>query len=206
MPLHRAWRPKPDPFARRRFPTRIDYVRGVAKNPKLPAGTRKQLVSITENRYPKERAKALEMLDKIKQVVSDAAEAIVDAVKTSVKPHTIDGNTVAAAHGVAVKSKLIKIARLHPEMEAAIVAVAAAAGELGLPTPVITSGNDSKHMKGSLHFKDRALDFRGNNIKVSVGKQLEKAVAARLGKDYDVIFETFINPANNHLHVEYDPK
>lgn len=188
------------------YDRRIDYVLGVAKNPKLPAGTRQQLVSITKNRYAKERAKALEMLDKLKQVVGDAVVAVVEAVTPGAGTDTIDGNAVAAAHGVAVKSKAVKIGKLHPTMAPAIVAVAAAAGELGLPTPVITSGNDSKHMKGSLHFKDRALDFRGNNVKVSVGKQFEKAVAARLGRDYDVVFETFMNPANNHLHVEYDPK
>jgi conjugal transfer mating pair stabilization protein TraG len=46
--------------------------------------------------------------------------------------------------------------------------VADEARSLGLPTPVVTSGNDStQHMAGSAHYDDRALDFRGNNISMS---------------------------------------
>lgn len=45
------------------YDRRAGYVRGVAENPKLPAGTRRQLIAITEKRYPAERAKALAMLD-----------------------------------------------------------------------------------------------------------------------------------------------
>jgi hypothetical protein len=37
-------------------------------------------------------------------------------------------------------------------MQPAIVAVARAAERLGLPTPVITSGNDSNHSARSLHY------------------------------------------------------
>ena len=77
---------------------------------------------------------------------------------------------VAAAHGVGVKSDAVKISKLHPAMEPVIAAVAKAAATLGLPKPVITSGNDSSHKQGSLHFKDRALDFRGNNIKIAAGQ------------------------------------
>ena len=90
-------------------------------------------------------------------------------------------------------------------MEAAILAVAQCASNLALPRPVITSGNDSTHMKGSLHYENRALDFRGNNLKVAVGQDLAARVGAILGKDYDIAFEVFENPTNNHLHVEYDP-
>jgi hypothetical protein len=39
-----------------------------------------------------------------------------------------------------------------------------------------------------------------------VGDRLRAAVSARLGKDYDVLFETFLNTSNNHLHVEFDSR
>jgi len=118
---------------------------------------------------------------------------------------TIDGNALAAQHGVGVKSAGVKISKLHQAMGPVIAAVAQAANALGLPKPVITSGNDSGHKQGSLHFKDRALDFRGNNITIAQGKALRAKVIASVGPDYDVLFETFVNQSNNHLHVEFDP-
>lgn len=117
----------------------------------------------------------------------------------------IDGNRVAAQHDVAVKSESVRIGQLDASMEPAIRAVADAASRLGLPTPVITSGNDSRHMGGSLHYTDRALDFRGNNIGIEQGRALQDEVRRVLGDRYDVTFETFLNDGNNHLHVEFDP-
>ncbi len=105
---------------------------------------------------------------------------------------TIDGRAVAALHGVGVKNAAVNISNLHPTMGPVIAAVAEAAKALGLPKPVITSGNDSGHKQGSLHFKNRALDFRGNNITVAQGRALAAEVVVGLvGKDYDVLFETF---------------
>jgi hypothetical protein len=45
------------------YDARAAYVARLARNPKLKPGERKQLVAITQARYPKERAKALAMLD-----------------------------------------------------------------------------------------------------------------------------------------------
>lgn len=118
---------------------------------------------------------------------------------------TIDGNAVAAQHGVGVKSAAVKIGNLHPAMAPVIMAVAKAATKLGLPKPVITSGNDSSHKVGSLHFKNRALDFRGNNITIAQGNAFAAEVLKQVGPDYDVLFEKFANASNNHLHVEFDP-
>lgn len=185
------------------YDARIAYVRAVADNPKLSKGVRQQLESITKNRFPRERAKALAMLS---GPAPTAAASGVSSRPASAGAATINGNAVALAHGVGVKGPGVKISRLHPKMEAAIVAVSEVARELTLPSPVITSGNDSTHGAKSLHYQSRALDFRGNNIAVSVGERFRDAVAPRLGKDYDVLFEVFMNPSNNHLHVEYDPK
>jgi hypothetical protein len=130
----------------------------------------------------------------------------IAAAAAGAKPASIDGNLVAEQHGVGVKSDAVKISKLHPAMEAVIAAVAKAAVVLGLPKPVITSGNDSKHSKNSLHYANRALDFRGRDISVAQGNALDKAVSEILGAKYDVIFETFADQNNNHLHVEFDPR
>lgn len=116
-----------------------------------------------------------------------------------------DGRILAAEVEIAIKSDRVDIDSLHPAMDPVIRAVAVAAERLGLPQPVITSGNDSRHSTGSLHYQDRALDFRGNNITDAQGIAFQNEVREILGSDYDVIFETFTNEANDHLHVEYDP-
>lgn len=143
--------------------------------------------------------KSLAMLDAVGPAPAPVAPVASNAGAT------IDRNAVAAAHGVDVKSAAVKISKLHPKMEAVNIAVAAAAKALNLPKPVITSGNDSTHSSGSLHYKGRAHDFRGNNIAISIGEKFRAEVASRLGDEYDVLFEVFMNAANNHLHVEYDP-
>jgi hypothetical protein len=100
----------------------------------------------------------------------------------------------------------VDIGSLDPAMAPVIRAVAVAAERLGLPQPVITSGNDGRHSRGSLHYDNRALDFRGNNITDAQGRALANEVRRMLGTGYDVIFETFPgNPANDHLHIEFDP-
>lgn len=74
-------------------------------------------------------------------------------------------------------------------------------------TLVITSANDAKHMKNSLHYKDKAFDFRIWNIQAQNSSErhaLARFWVARinyeLGEDYDVVLE------KNHIHAEYDPK
>ena len=117
-----------------------------------------------------------------------------------------DGRALARELGIAVKSDRVDIDSLDPSMAPVMRAVATAAQRLGLPQPVITSGNDSTHRDGSLHYQERALDFRGNNITDAQGIALQNAVREILGPGYDVLFETFPNsPSNDHLHVEYDP-
>ncbi|SCY85288.1 MULTISPECIES: hypothetical protein [Novosphingobium] len=89
------------------------------------------------------------------------------------------------------------------DLVAAMGAVAEEARSLGLPTPVVTSGNDStQHMAGSAHYDDRALDFRGNNISDEQGERLASQVRSRLGDGYAVQFERFPDkPERDHLHV-----
>jgi hypothetical protein len=72
---------------------------------------------------------------------------------------------------------------------------------------IITSGNDSKHKKGSLHYQDNAIDIRGNNVPDEVMRRITEDIAWELGPDYDVIPEFYSDdPLNDHIHIEYDPK
>lgn len=84
------------------------------------------------------------------------------------------------------------------------VAVGNVARTLNLPALVVTSGNDSKHMKGSKHYSDEALDFRTKNLTKQEKHALIEAVRMHLGPDYDVILESE-GKMNEHLHIEYDP-
>lgn len=119
---------------------------------------------------------------------------------------TVDATPVAHSQGVAIKPGT-NIRNLDPAIVPAISAVAAGTHSLGLTAPTITSGRDRKHNDGSLHPEGNALDFRGNNLTITEGRALAGTVQRQLGRDYDVAFETFRdNPANNHLHTEYDPK
>jgi hypothetical protein len=76
----------------------------------------------------------------------------------------------------------------------------------GAPTPVVTSGNDGQHAPSSLHYQNAAIDLRANNVSGDVAQKLANDLAAKLGDSYDVLYEQDAdNPANNHIHVEYDP-
>ena len=67
-------------------------------------------------------------------------------------------------------------------------------------TPVLTSGNDSKHSENSLHYKNMALDFRTRDLTPDQQMSWTDRMRNSLGNKFDVVLE------NNHLHVEYDPK
>lgn len=99
-----------------------------------------------------------------------------------------------------------RLGGLRPEMTRIYGDVAETWSNAGAPRPVITSGNDSRHMRGSRHYDDEAFDLRGNNIDAATARRIRDDLAGRLGGDYQVIYETFPDaPANNHIHVEYDP-
>lgn len=90
-----------------------------------------------------------------------------------------------------------------PKVVIIACAVVNAATALDLPDMLVTSGNDSKHMAGSRHFRDQALDFRTKHLSKEQKHALVAEVVRRLGDAYDVILE-FEGGANEHLHVEYD--
>lgn len=114
----------------------------------------------------------------------------------------VDGARAATALGVSIKPGA-NLSQMHRDMVLAMAAVAAEARALGLPKPVVTSGNDSnQHVDGSQHYQDRALDFRGNAISAEQGHAWARSVQERLGGNYTVQFEQFPEQVNrNHLHV-----
>ncbi len=87
------------------------------------------------------------------------------------------------------------------------IAVAAAnQAQLEGRTVVITSGNDSGHMRASRHYSDDALDFRSKDFGSTAAKRaFLAAVLKRLGASYEGLLEDLGGP-NEHFHVEYDPK
>lgn len=88
-----------------------------------------------------------------------------------------------------------------------IIAAAAvnAANELGLKTLImVTSGNDSEHMRESKHYTNEALDFRTKTLTKEDKHAWVAVLRRRLGPDYQVILEQE-GRSNEHLHVEHDP-
>jgi hypothetical protein len=66
---------------------------------------------------------------------------------------------------------------------------------------VITSGKDGRHKEGSLHYKDRALDFRTRHLRgQNEADQVAQEMRDRLGRSFDIVVEA------DHIHAEYDPK
>jgi hypothetical protein len=99
----------------------------------------------------------------------------------------------------------IKSTAVVPKVCVIAAAVINAANTLRLKQDMlITSGSEGTHMVGSLHYKDRALDFRTKHLSAADKEALVTAVKRRLGTDYDVILEN-AGGTNEHLHVEYDP-
>lgn len=72
-------------------------------------------------------------------------------------------------------------------------------------TPTITSSMDGEHMQNSKHYEGLAEDYRTKDLPHNLKSTMFNQVRNILGTDYDVLFE-YENLANEHLHIEYDPK
>ena len=86
-----------------------------------------------------------------------------------------------------------------------LVSVANAYDELGLDC-VITSANDSKHMTGSKHYKDEALDFRTRTIPRDKLQGFLDRVKFKLNIPASGYFAQLehVGKPNEHLHIELD--
>jgi len=65
---------------------------------------------------------------------------------------------------------------------------------------VVTSGNDGKHSTNSLHYKNRALDFRTRDMTPEDAKKFVSYMENQLSSIYDIVVET--DP--QHVHIEAD--
>ena len=94
---------------------------------------------------------------------------------------------------------------VKPRILTMMAAIANVAQGLDEPVDVlITSGNDSVHMQGSLHYKDAALDIRSKNFPNATAKRhFMAAVLKRLGSGYQMILESD-GKVQEHFHLEFD--
>jgi len=120
------------------------------------------------------------------------------------RPPSVGREGSGADIGVKVGAR---IERLSPEVTAAYPRIVGAFRDSGAPRPVITSGNDSRHKRGSRHYAGQAIDIRCNHLPDEHCERITGALKQGLGPDFDVIFERFPNhPENDHIHLEHDPK
>ena len=114
-----------------------------------------------------------------------------------------DGNAAAAQNGIDVKPGA-DITNLNSKITDKFGDIKDAFANHTDNTPVITSGNDSTHMEGSLHYTDNAIDMRANNISAAQANAIVADLKSSLGGSYFVQYETFANASNNHIHIQYN--
>lgn len=112
--------------------------------------------------------------------------------------------TKAGATPLSVLKSGVKLGDIQPQMVLADNAISDIFRSYGL-TSTITSADDGTHMEGSLHYVGLALDYRTHDVPRASLDALVSDVRAALGAEYDVILESK-GLANEHMHVEYDPK
>lgn len=69
----------------------------------------------------------------------------------------------------------------------------------------ITSSMDGQHMVNSLHGVGLAEDYRTKDLPDHLKYGIFEEVRNILGIDFQVLFE-YEGLANEHLHIEYDPR
>ena len=98
---------------------------------------------------------------------------------------------------------MVKIkSNVKPPSLVILAAAANTAQELAIEI-MVTSGNDSTHMKGSRHYVNAALDFRSKDMPYPTRSKFMAILQKRLGPKYQVILEDD-GKANEHIHVERD--
>lgn len=114
----------------------------------------------------------------------------------------------------------VHVENLRPEIQDTLGTVVDAWKEHGLPTPVITSGNDGQHpgsgaegtncstearcrqTSDSSHYQNRAVDLRANNISTKDALKLRDELQSQLGDAYTVLFHGAHD--NAHIHIQYN--
>lgn len=98
-----------------------------------------------------------------------------------------------------LKDDTVSVNGFCPEIVFALVVANELYAERHVPL-VITSGSEhaAAHSYTSLHYAGCAVDLRTREL--SDPADLAFELKARLGKDFDVIFE------GDHIHVEFQPR
>ena len=81
-----------------------------------------------------------------------------------------------------------------------ILAIVAEVMEKHAVECTITSGVDGKHKAGSLHYAEKALDFRTRSLNDDLKSRIATECRERLGPGYDFVIEP------DHYHCEHQPK
>lgn len=66
---------------------------------------------------------------------------------------------------------------------------------------VITSINDSKHMVGSRHYTNEALDLRSHNVPLGQRRPFLAYLQGKMGPEFTVILEQE-GGTNEHYHIQ----
>lgn len=70
---------------------------------------------------------------------------------------------------------------------------------------ILTSGGEGRHSRGSLHYSGLGFDLRSKHLPSSAKKKVLKDLRRCLGESFDALLESE-GKANEHFHVEYQPK
>lgn len=103
----------------------------------------------------------------------------------------------------------VKLDKLTPQMALGAIIAMKVFQEITGAEAILTSVSEGRHSEKSLHYSGCAIDLRTKNIvgmnREGMCKVVTRQIADNLGANFDVILES-LGKANEHIHIEYDPK
>ena len=103
-----------------------------------------------------------------------------------------------------VKSRSVNPTGLRPELKFGLDLCKEICSDLGYPF-IITSLNDGRHSRTSLHYDGAAADFRSKHMFETDKKAALARMRAVLHKNFDLLLE-YPDKDNEHFHLEWQPK
>ena len=100
---------------------------------------------------------------------------------------------------IRLKDDSINVAHLNTGILLGLIVADQVLSAYGYET-VITSGNDARHSKTSLHYANNAVDLRTMHIRKEQLEEIRNEIASRLNQDWDVVLEI------DHIHLECQPR
>ena len=105
-------------------------------------------------------------------------------------------NNYSNAFNIKTKSSNVNIKNLHPNL----ISFANVVSQT-FPGVVLTSGNDNRHMKGSKHYSNKAIDIGANSSNEKSYLQLKKYLKSNPSIKKQFGIEDIIDEGN-HIHIE----